>query len=166
MKISRWLLCVTLLLTGHKVNAQAACPPGMIPYSTGSDNSACGPDDSQQQAPARQQLPPRQRWEDRWGAIATDGPGGSFGASTNMLSRNSAENRALVECHSKKMNVCSIELWYRDACAAMVIGDNRHTSNYAPTESEAVQIGMQKCNAVDTNCHVYYSACSLPQRIQ
>jgi hypothetical protein len=27
-------------------------------------------------------------------------------------------------------------------------------------------MGMKKCNATDANCHVYYSNCSLPVRIQ
>jgi hypothetical protein len=48
----------------------------------------------------------------------------------------------------------------------MIIGDNSHISVNAATLNEAIQMGTRKCSATDTNCHVYYSDCSLPLRIQ
>jgi hypothetical protein len=83
-----------------------------------------------------------------------------------MPDRSSAENAALAECHSKRGATCTIETWYKNRCAAMIIGDNSHISVNATTLPEAVKMGMQKCNATDAKCHIYYSDCSLPVQIQ
>ena len=109
---------------------------------------------------------PLVRWADRWGAIATDGPGGHLGTAVDMNSRDQAERTALADCRAKGGLQCKIETWYGNSCAAMVVGDRAHTSNNANSLNEAVQIGMKTCAKGDTNCRVYYSACSLPKRIQ
>jgi len=49
----------------------------------------------------------------------------------------------------------------------MVVGNNGYNVGADATVDKAVQLGMKICtDAKNTNCHVYYSACSLPQRIQ
>ncbi|MBD8873462.1 DUF4189 domain-containing protein [Rhodanobacter sp. DHB23] len=117
----------------------------------------------QQQAPQ----PPPQKWVDHWGAIATYEPNGSLGAATNMPSQNSAEQAALADCQSKHGSACKIQLSYRNQCAAMVVSGKGYNVTPAATVDLAVAKGMNTCtNSGDPNCHVYYTACSLPTRIQ
>lgn len=158
------LLNGLLLLYAGVIHAQAACPPGTIPYGTGQDQNMCGPDDSQQQSSP--QLPQPQ-WASLFGAIATDGYGGSFGASTNLTTKKGAENAALADCRSKKgSNSCKVELWYTNQCAAMVMGDTGHNAKAGLTIDLAIQAAMKVCSAADTHCYAYYTGCSLPVRIQ
>lgn len=165
--VMRCLLLGLLLLFMDVVHAQVACPPGEVPYGTGTDDSVCGPDDSQESTQQQARKPPPPRWAARWGAIATDDSSGSFGAATNMSSRSGAQATALADCHSKKGATCKIEIAYDNECAAMVIGDKGHNSGADLTLDKVVQLGMKTCSAAgDTNCHVYYSACSLPVKIQ
>jgi hypothetical protein len=168
MKICSWILLVMLMPLSSLLRAQAACPPGTIPYGTGNDPSACGPDNSQQQQAQPQQpaLPPPQ-WATRWGAIATDGPGGHLGAVTGLKSKSDAQSLAIADCQAKGGLQCEVEVAYDNECAAMVLGHREHSSNAAATSAEAISLGMKICaNAGDTNCHVYYSACSPPVRIR
>ena len=164
------VLCLfVLMLTATAVHAQAACPPGTIPYGTGNDPSACGPDNSQPQQPQQPQAPqpPPQVWADHWGAIATYEPNGSLGTATNMPSQRSAEQTALADCESKHGSTCKIQLSYRNQCAAMVVSAKGYNVTPAATMDLAVTKGMAICtNSGAPNCHVYYTACSLPQRIQ
>jgi hypothetical protein len=47
------------------------------------------------------------------------------------------------------------------------VGDKFFNASSAATIEEATQSGMKVCTANgNANCHVYYSACSLPVRIQ
>lgn len=163
MKSFCLLLLGLLLLKGSEINAQTACPPGMTPYGVG----VCGYDNSQRQEQPVQQRPPLPQWEDHWGAIATYEPNGSLGVATNMPSQSSAEQAALVDCQSKHGSTCKIQLSYRNQCAAMVVSDKGYNVTPAATVDLAVTEGMATCTkSGDPNCHVYYSACSLPVRTQ
>lgn len=162
-----WLLNGLLLFYAGVIHAQAACPPGTIPYGTGQGQNMCGPDDIQNQQASPPPQPPQPLWESRWGAIATDGDGGSFGASTNLATQKSAEGAALADCRSKKeSSTCKVELSYVNQCAAMVAGDIGYNTQAGLTADIAVQKGMKVCSAATTHCYAYYSACSLPIRIQ
>lgn len=170
MKTCRILLFGLLLLLGSVVHAEGGCPPGMIPAS-GTDINSCVPIppgyySNQQHAQPQLPPPPPPQWVTRWGAIATDGPGGHLGVAANVSSKSDAEQTAITDCQAKGGTDCKIETWYSNGCAAMVMGDSGHISNNAGTLGEAIQKGMKVCGATDTNCHVYYSACSLPVRIQ
>jgi Domain of unknown function (DUF4189) len=141
------------------------CPDGYYPANS-PGVMGCAPIpgyNQQQQRPA--QLPPPQ-WESRWGAVAADVPGGAVGASTDMPSRQAAEQGAMADCEAQGSRNCVIETWYSNGCAAMVISDETHTTNNAATLDEAIQKGMRMCSQVAANCRVYYSACSLPVRIR
>lgn len=167
--ISRLLAFVLLLSATGLVHAEGGCPAGYYPIGApqgtqGPQGCAPIPGNNQQQA---QPLPPPPIWVDHWGAIATDGPGGSFGASTDMSTRQSAEEAALADCHSKKgSSTCGVDLYYRNQCAAMVVGHETHNSKAGSTVDLAIQAAMNLCNEVDKSCFVYYTACSLPVRIQ
>ena len=167
MKICSFLLFGSLLLTCGTVNAQTACPPGMTPYGVG----VCGYDNSQQQEPTAQLQEPSpqptpQEWEDHYGAIATDEPRGAMGVSTDMPDRQSAENVAMENCRAKGGVNCTTQISYGNQCVAMVVGGKIFNVNSGPTVTQATEKGMKLCTPVANDCHVYYSACSLPERIQ
>jgi hypothetical protein len=106
------------------------------------------------------------RWATKWGAIATDATKGSLGATTNMTSREEAQQLAIIDCQNKGGTQCKLQIAYDNQCAVMVLGDKVFNIANADTISEATRLGMQKCDAESANCHVYYSACSMPQRTQ
>jgi hypothetical protein len=111
--------------------------------------------------------PPPVRWADQWGAIVTDDSKGLVGFSTNVASRAQAEQLALADCRAKGGNDCRVEAAYINQCAAMIVGDKHHGSASAATIDQAISLGIKACaNGGDTNCHVYYTGCSLPQRIE
>ena len=157
--------CLLLLLCGIS-QAQTACPPGMEEYGEG----VCGYSRSEepaQQAPQQQAPPPQ--WSSRWGAIATDDSPehGSTGASVNQPTRVSAEQAALENCHSNGGTNCKIKSTYDNECIAMVAGHPGYDIFTDVTQDKATQGAMHSCiKEGNTNCHAYYTACSLPVRIQ
>jgi hypothetical protein len=101
------------------------------------------------------------------GAIATDGVKGSLGTTTGMANREQAEKTAMSDCKAKGGSKCKLDVAYDNECAAMVVGNKGYSVNAASTVDADSQIAMKICGADgDTSCHVYYSACSLPVRIQ
>ncbi|MGJ7542697.1 DUF4189 domain-containing protein [Variovorax sp. LT1R16] len=164
-KISLRRLLVTslcFLWTGI-VHAQAACPPGQIPYGSGNGLNMCGPDNRQQSAPQ----PPAPQWESRWGAIATDGKQWAMGVAVGKQSKLEASKTAMADCHSKGGANCKVDVAYGNQCAAVVAGDGGYNVSPASTVDEAVAIGVKTCTETgDTNCRTYYTTCSLPVRIR
>ncbi|RST45010.1 DUF4189 domain-containing protein [Variovorax sp. DXTD-1] len=139
------------------------CPPGQIAYGSGPGLNMCGPDNRQQQAPQQ----PAEQWERRWGAIATSVPDGVLGVSTDKSSNREASQTAISDCAAKGGLNCKIEIAYDNQCAAVVVGDGGYNAPIATTINKAVEVGMKTCrDAGRSNCHVYYSACSLPVRIR
>lgn len=164
MKIITAIFIIAFVLHASPARAEGGCPPGMIPHQ-GTDISSCAPIPNYNQSSEQQQTGPR--WVSRWGAIATDSNKGSFGASTGMPNRREAEKAALADCKSDGGNKCRVETWYRNSCAAMVVGHNGHNSGNAATLAEAKKAGLKVCeDAGDSNCHVYYAACSPPMQVQ
>jgi hypothetical protein len=122
---------------------------------------------SQGQQPQALQRPP-ELWQDHWGAIATYEPGGVLGVATNMLNESEAKQSAMADCEAKGGGSnCKFQLAYRNGCAVLLVGDKAFNAVSDATIDKATQSGMKICTANgNTNCHVYYSACSLPVRIQ
>ncbi|WP_083966261.1 DUF4189 domain-containing protein [Dyella thiooxydans] len=168
MNIHRWVLMGVLLLIASNVHAEGGCPPGMIPASGTNINSCIPiPQGYYQNKKSNSAQTPPERWIDRWGAIATYEPNGSLGIAENMPSQESAEQLALEDCRSKHGSTCEVQLFYRNQCAAMIVSNGGYNVTPAKTIDAAERKGMDICKkAGDSNCHVYYSACSLPQRIQ
>ena len=160
------LIFCLLVVPIDSLQAQAACPPGTIPYGAGQGQEVCGPDGSQQQSGQQQQPKPVQ-WLDQWMAVATDAQNSVIGDATNRPSQRAAANDAMLDCRSKGGVNCKIENTYRNGCAAMVVGKKGYALMGGLTIDLAVQKGMKLCGADgDSTCHVYYSACSLPVQIQ
>jgi hypothetical protein len=171
--LGQWILGLFLLTGGATAYAQSSCPPGMVPYGTGTGVNMCGYDDSQQ--PANQQpahaIPqrPPEQWADHWGAIATYGPTVSLGTSNDMPSKGAAEQAALDRCHAQHGSICSILTYYRNGCGVMVIdGPGKYyVADFGATLDEATRKTIQTCvGDGHQNCHVFYSGCSFPQRLQ
>lgn len=162
-----WLQFGVLFLMTGMAYAQVACPPGTVPYGTGQDQSVCGPDDNQQPPEQQRIRPPPPIWVDKYGAIATDFSHSSAGASVDQPDRSSAEQAAIANCQENGGSACKIETWYSNGCATLVVANKTHVSINAATVSEATTKGMKMCvDGGDTKCHVYYTACSLPVRVQ
>jgi len=167
----RWLLIGLLLLAAGAVHAEGECPPGMFPTNPPGTQGpvSCAPipgyNNNQQQT--QQQTPPPPRWISQWGAIAVDARDGSLGTSTNMISKNEAEQAALAVCQSKGGLLCKVNLSYDNECAVLVVGATGYNVSANVTLDKAIQHAMKVCGADgDKTCQVYYSACSLPVQIQ
>lgn len=73
-----------------------------------------------------------------------------------------AELLALDDCKSKGGTNCTVAISYGNGCVAMVFGDSLLTTGSGGTKEEAENKATHSCSSGDTNCRVYYSACSLP----
>lgn len=171
MKTRRWLMFGLLLLLGGFAHAEGNCPAGYYPIGApqgqgGPQGCAPIPGDNSQQQVQSQALPPPQ-WASRWGAIATDKVKGILGAVTGLSSKNEAQQAALADCQAKGGSPCKLEIAYDNECAALVVGDNGYNVGADATLDKVIRLGMKICTgAKNANCHVYYSDCSLPVRIQ
>jgi hypothetical protein len=159
LTVGLWLLCASA------AHAEGGfCPPGTIDHNNGRAPAiVCSPIPGygQQQAP---QLPPQQ-WERRWGAIAT---GGALGVAIDKLSKQEASRTAMSDCVAKGGTNCKVEITYYNQCAVVVAAeDGSYNTPSNATLDGAIATGIKTCrDAGHSNCHVYYSACSLPVRIQ
>ena len=168
--MAKYLLLIGLFLFTGVLHAQG-CPEGYEPI-VGQGFTGCAPrpdndrynqpQQPQQQAP---QAPPEQ-WKSQWGAIATDASKGIIGSTVNAFGRVDATLMALKDCRAKGGTQCKFQLAYDNECAVMILGDKTFNVSAGPTIDEATKSGMKICNAASGNCHVHYSACSLPVRIQ
>jgi len=170
-----YLLCLwmALLSTGKGVHAQAYPCSGAGPGETVVGETPAGngvgsvPLCQRVDQGAAAPQPPPMRWLDKWGAIATDAATASLGSANGMSSREQAQDAALADCQAKGGIRCKTETWYLNGCGAMVMGNTGYNVGNAATLKKAIQSGIKVCrDAGDTNCHTYFSACSLPVRIQ
>jgi hypothetical protein len=111
-------------------------------------------------------MPPDGVWADRWGAVAADGPSGILGATTGMASRRKAEKAALAQCRGKGGKSCEVDMAYRNQCISLVTGENLYFVQPAISEDEAARLGIESCRKKDVSCRVYYSACSMAERVR
>lgn len=170
---TKCLLSLLFILAALDVHAEEGCPPGMIPAS-GTNVNSCVPIPAgyyQQNAPPtpwhsapREQ--PGELWLDRYGAIAIDPSPLTPGSSYNESSRSAAEKAAIKSCQSNGGMKCKVEISYGNGCVAMVLGKTRLNTRSRPTIEAAKQAAMNQCRSNDNDCHVFYSACSLPVRIR
>ncbi|WP_158879976.1 DUF4189 domain-containing protein [Rhodanobacter sp. L36] len=170
--VSRSYLQAGLLLSGlliltlvHAQQPGVDCAP-----IQGQGWSGCAPINPSQPPTQGQQSqvsqqPPMQ-WATRWGAIATDADKAILSGITDRSSKEAAQQAALTDCRNKGGTQCKLQIAYDNQCAVMILGDKAFNVANAATVGEATKLGTQQCNKESPNCRVYYSACSLPQRIQ
>lgn len=162
MKLRAWLI-LSLLLVWTTALAQDANPNSPEYHALHNAQSPYyqGPQPTQ---PPQQQLPPQPTgyWEKTWGAIAPSPVGGVLGTAVGASSKEEAERLALADCQAKGGGSCQVDLVYHNQCAAMVVGDKRLRLQGAESVEAASELAMSRCEESDTNCKVYYSACTKP----
>lgn len=158
------LLFLGLLGISGVAFAEGRCPPGQYPVDS-PGVSACvpipGAGEDDHPPP-----PPRAVWATRWGAIAIDDTNGGMGAVTNMPTKALAERDAIMQCRTKKGVGCALTLVYYNQCGVIAWGDTGYTGAGAATIAEASHRAIQTCARSTSNCRIYYTACSPPERIQ
>lgn len=162
------VLCIFVLLLATFVTHAQEQPGVNCHPIQGQGWSGCAPNYEVQ--PQHQQAPRSSLgiWVNRWGAIATYEPGGVLGISTNMSSDAEAKQAAMADCQAKGgRENCKLQLSYVNGCAVLLVGDRFFNASAAETIDKATRLGMKVCTKNgNTNCHVYYSACSLPFLLQ
>lgn len=157
-------LCACLLLISAPALAEGGCPSGYAPSGVGPGGvQGCAPLTGSNSGNTQQAAV----WKDRYGALATDDKLGKLGTSTDLDSRRKAESAALSDCQAQGGTQCKLEAWHRNGCTAMVVGHTGHVTETAADQDSAVQKAMKTCQADgDPACHIYYTACSSPQRVR
>ena len=145
---------------GVDVGGSYCVPPPGAPDSPlgGGGNSAGGGGNSA----------PHEVWSDRYGAIANDATGKS-GESANQSSQAQANEIALDKCKQKGGVDCKITLPYRDTCIAIAHGTTSGSGMDSGSTLKAAEAdALIACsnNTHGQQCSIFYSACSLPVRIQ
>lgn len=157
------VLIICLSVTNRNAQAQF-CPPGQYPV-VGQGWNYCAPTPgSRENSVASTPVVPV--WRSRWQSIATDTPRGVLGTSVAQDTPAQAEKEAMKDCSAKGGQMCKIQVTNGNGCVAMVVGDKVMNTNSGATKDEAEAKGIQMCSKDDVNCRVYYSSCSLPERIR
>lgn len=144
--------------------AEGGCPQGMTPVNNG-QNWTCIPGGNDAgNGQAQQNAPPRPTgwWEKTWGAIAPSPKGGVLGTAVGASSKDEAERLALADCEAKGGGACKVQVAYHNQCGVMVLGTNELFTARAGSIKDVEDQGLNYCRKHDTNCRVYYSACTEP----
>lgn len=160
-------ICVVMLfaVSSASLAEGGSCPAGYYPIG-GQGAAGCAPisnyeGSSDNGAESRPQL----SWVTTWGAVAIDGSRRAMGASNGAKSKYEAEATASADCRSRGGGaICGKRvLAYENQCVAVVTGDNTNNAIAAESIEIASDLALKSCTEEhDTNCHVYYSACTKP----
>lgn len=157
------LFALALLLIVPSAYAQG-CPPGQYPV-VGQGWNYCAPVPGSNEP--EQQQAPQPRLQNQWQALAADAPKGILGTSSHLMSRATAESAAISDCERKGGSGCIVLVSAANGCVAMITGDKFLKAKDGETKNEAEQNALKACSdGGDTNCRVYYSACSFLGRSQ
>ena len=86
-----------------------------------------------------------------------------LGTAVGAKSKHEAERLALADCESKGGGACKVQVSYYNQCGVMVLGQERLFTARAGSEAEAAEEGLKYClDSGDSNCRIYYSACTEP----
>ena len=96
------------------------------------------------------------------GAIAPSPEGGVLGTAVGAKNKHEAERQALADCQAKGGEACKVAVAYHNQCAAMILGEKTYNLVRAVSIEEAEQIGFKDCMKDNSNCRIYYSACTEP----
>lgn len=103
------------------------------------------------------------------GGIAIDdgsNGGSKMGKAEAFSSKGKAERAALADCRSKGGHKCTLEHAYHDQCVAVAWGDTLVSTMSAENSERASQLAIERCSNSTTNCGIYYTGCSYPERVQ
>jgi hypothetical protein len=164
MKKLRFVLLLIVTIYSTLTMAEGGCPPGSYPQ-VGQGWRACVPipgDTSDESS-----HPAAEQWIDKWGALAVTDSGQINGQATNKATEFEAISSAIADCQAYEGQGCRKLGTYRNQCVAIAAGDTASRISVGKTEDLAVTNAMKDCSSDKlTGCHIYYSGCSLPQRIR
>lgn len=159
----RTLLPLAGALLALMSNTASGCPAGIPPGTPG-----CIPP-SNPASPlyrGRSQASTGGWWESRWGAIAVDGRAGVIGAAAGQTGKRNAIRAAEAECLAKGGKDCDSQIEFFNQCAVLVWGDTHFRTVSGPTIEVASDRALELCRSTDTGCELYYTVCSLPERVR
>jgi len=164
MKCLRILLTLAfgaLALQSSLAHAEGRCPDGYFPVGGGGAGwEGCAPMGGDE-GPA-QQAPPR--WETRWGAVAVTN--GAYGFSHSYENESQAVKEALAQCSNNAGGAtCTLKQSYHDQCIALAWGRKGSNSVAAPEVAQAESLALDNCAKRTQDCKIFYSGCSLPERV-
>lgn len=162
-KVRLLILGVSMFAPGG-VNAEQGCSDGFYPGGTQPGGQICVPIPGYGTSGGANQAPIEQ-WRPRWGAIATD-PSGKTGIAGNASSKAKAEKAALNQCKDKGGADCRVNISYRNSCGVLAWGGGFMAVASADTLSEASQLALGNCSKDSSECEIFFSNCSFPERIQ
>ncbi|WP_454831791.1 DUF4189 domain-containing protein [Pseudoxanthomonas wuyuanensis] len=164
--IERCLVFLALCAIANSASAEGGtCPPGYYPHNS-PGVMGCAPIPGYAiptgGSPATQQ--PSLRWDERWGAIATDPDAGTVGTVSAQRSRRAAELGAIERCGSKG---CKVLVAYANQCAALAWRPGTQAFGTDPNAEIAEKRALESCG--DGNalaCKVIYAECSLAEEVR
>ena len=166
------LAVAMLFAIGSPVRAENGCPYGYTPWRipvTSQMDCVAMPesDDPDTGGPSS---PSRPVYADRWGAVAigSTAAGGGVGFTANQHSQSAAKRRAIQQCMATGGgDICrSKVLAYHNQCVAVSWGTHSYSVNSAPTLELAAADAHRDCGESTDNCRLFYSACSMSERIR
>lgn len=165
----RCLVVIALLFSGAAY-AEQGCPDGLYPGGA-APGQICIPMPGYgiSSGSSGSQVESGPSWATRWGAIAIDdgtNGGSKMGKAEAFSSKGKAERAALADCRSKGGHKCTLEHAYHDQCVAVAWGDSLVSTMSAENSERASQLAIEKCSDSTTNCGIYYTGCSYPERVQ
>lgn len=167
--IARTLHVLLWMGLGLSAHAENGCPlgyaPAKIPVESSSD---CAPIPGYWEAQPPEPAAVEPLWTSRWGAIAigSTASGGGVGVATGESSRRKAESAAMKTCRDTGGGKQCEVYAYRDQCAAVAWGAAFYVTWSAESIELASRVALEKCRAKTADCQIFYSACSLPQRVR
>lgn len=105
----------------------------------------------------------QEKWADRWGRL----PWTTMVMQAlflECLQNGKRKERPLLNARIAEVRAV-IAYAYYNQCTAISTGNGTKWAN-APSVEEAVETSMQQCQKGEGACRIYYSGCSLPERVQ
>jgi Domain of unknown function (DUF4189) len=169
VRIERLCFLLLVLLCNRAAFAEGgSCPQGYFPTGGGTSGfSGCAPMNNAGSANGGQgsaSLGPL--WQTRWGAIAVDGQKGRFGGVEGLPTSRKAKQAAINECRKNGGSKCKVLTAYWNQCGALVWGDDKYSGHTGSLADEVMGRAVESCSKATSNCQIYYSGCSYPERVQ
>lgn len=163
----RWFCALALFSVAVEAWAEGGtCPQGYYPVDS-PGVMGCAPIPGGESEGYENPPPdPGPQWKTQWASIAFGNNG--LGVSTNMSSKRQAEKAALAQCREMGGTGCYINLTTYNQCVAVAGGGHTAPTAGAADQETAESMVMDDCrkDMKNTNCRIYYSACSYPVRIR
>lgn len=145
--------------------AEGNCPDGYYPIGGGNGGwQGCAPIPGNGSSNGPQN--PGPQWATRWGAIATDGARSSLGGAEKHSSKRRAQKAAVAACKQNGGVKCKVLLTYYNQCGVLAWGSELAQAYSAETTEQATEGAIRVCSKNTSNCKVFYTGCSYPERVR